>query len=159
MALRIAPITLHDANAYVVAYHRHHGKARGHRFSLSVVDGDALVGVAIVGRPVSRVLDDGVTAEVLRVCTNGTPNACSMLYGACRRAVREMGYARIYTYTLQSEPGTSLRAAGWREDIHEPSGTVSWDTRAGRAEPDRDKKRRWVCVFASARGDDHASGD
>jgi len=84
-------------------------------FAISVADDDAVVGVAIVGRPVSRILDDGLTAEVTRLCAlEGSKNACSMLYAACWRAARAMGYCRLVTYTLQSEQGASLRAAGYR---------------------------------------------
>src|SRR5437870_1633786 len=111
--MRIVPITLRAACAFVAAHHRHHPPPRGHKFSLAVDDGGHLAGVAIVGRPVARALDDGFTLEVLRVCTLGTKNACSMLYGAARRIAKEMGYRRIVTYTLASEPGTSLRASGW----------------------------------------------
>ena len=128
MSLHIVPVTLRAANAYVEQHHRHHGSSRGHKFSVGVVDEhDTLHGVAIAGRPVSRGLDDGRTLEVLRVCTDGTPNACSMLYAAVRRAALAMGYPgdRVITYTLATEPGTSLAAAGWLRD-----GVVagrSWD--------------------------------
>lgn len=71
-------------------------------------------GVAVTGRPVSRHLDDGLTAEVTRLCTDGYPNTCSFLYAACARIAKEMGYEKILTYTLASENGASLRASGWR---------------------------------------------
>jgi hypothetical protein len=94
--------------------HRHHGPPRGHKFSLAIRDdGGKLVGVAIVGRPVARQLEDGWTVEVTRCCTLGATNACSMLYSASRRIAKEMGYRRIITYTLASESGVSLKAAGW----------------------------------------------
>lgn len=76
--LTIRPIDLKAANAYVIANHRHNGKVLVHRFSLSVYDGDRLCGVAIVGNPTARKLDDGETVEVKRVCTDGTHNACSI---------------------------------------------------------------------------------
>ena len=82
------------------------------------------MGVAIVGRPVSRYLDDGLTLEVNRLCTTGEQNACSMLYGAAARAAKAMGYHKIITYTLDSEPGTSLRAAGWT--CAGPAGGERW---------------------------------
>src|SRR4051794_9492151 len=103
--LQLAPIGLREANTLVTRWHRHHGPTRGHKFSVAVVDCDGLPhGVAIAGRPVSRALDDGAHLEVLRVATDGTPNVCSMLYGAVRRAAIAMGYApdRIITYTLES---------------------------------------------------------
>lgn len=114
MSLAITPITLREANAFVVANHRHHGQARGCIVCLAVSVGDVVRGVAIVGRPVSRILDDGFTAEVLRCCTDGARNAPSMLYGAAWRAVRAIGYRKLVTYTLPEEGGASLRAAGWR---------------------------------------------
>src|SRR5262249_26402395 len=87
----------------------------GHKFSLAVCDDDRVIhGVAIVGRPIARALDDGLTLEVTRVATDGTKNACSALYGACRRAAFALGFKRIGTYILVSEPGTSLKAAGWK---------------------------------------------
>ena len=147
MTLRLAPITLRAANDYVNAHHRHHGPARGHKFSVAVVDdNDDIRGVVIVGRPVARNLDDGYTAEVTRLCTDGAPNACSMLYGAAWRAARAMGYRRIGTYILADEDGTSLRAAGWRL-VGEVRGR-SWDTPA---RPRTDKhpttdKTRWERV-------------
>lgn len=115
MSLEIRPITLRAANAYVAQHHRHNIPTNGHKWSLACYDGERLCGVAIAGQPVARRLDDGMTIEVRRVCTDGTHNACSALYGACARVAREMGYARILTYTLETEPGTSLRASGWKD--------------------------------------------
>lgn len=112
-SLELVPVTIRRAKAYVRDNHRHHGPPQGARFAVGCACGGELVGVAIVGNPVARLNDDGVTAEVTRVCTDGAPNACSMLYGAARRACRALGYRRIITYTLETEPGTSLRAAGW----------------------------------------------
>lgn len=114
MKLELVPVTLKEANAYVEQNHRHHGKTAGHKFSIGVADGEKIVGVAIVGRPVSRHLDDGWTLEVNRLCTDGTHNACSMLYAAAWRAAKAMGYKRLVTYILESENGASLRAAGWK---------------------------------------------
>lgn len=112
--LEIVPMTLREANAYVEQHHRHHGKVAGQKYSIGLSDGEKIVGVAIVGRPVSRHMDDGWTLEVNRLCTDGTKNACSMLYAAAWRAARAMGYKRLITYILESENGASLRAAGWK---------------------------------------------
>lgn len=112
--LDIVPVTLAEANAFVEQNHRHHKPVTGHKFSIGCADGDRIIGVAIVGRPVSRYLDDGWTLEVTRLCTDGTKNACSMLYAAAWRATRAIGYKRLITYTLITEPGTSLKAAGWK---------------------------------------------
>jgi hypothetical protein len=111
--LTIRPITLRAANEYVAAHHRHNQPTRGHKWSLALYDGERLCGVAIAGQPIARKLDDGLTIEVRRLCTDGTKDACSKLYGACARVAKEMGYRKIITYTLISEPGTSLRASGW----------------------------------------------
>ena len=144
--LHIQPISLRAANAFVSGYHRHHGPTRGHKFSIAVADANGQIrGVAIAGRPVARQLDDGQHLEITRVCTDGTPNACSMLYGAVRRVAKAMGYepARILTYTLEEEGGASLRAAGWRLEGATPGG--SWD-RPSRSRVDAHptgRKLRW----------------
>lgn len=108
------PITLEEANAFVAEHHRHHKPVVGHKFSIGAALGNKVVGVVIVGRPVSRHRDDGLTMEVTRLCVDGTPNACSFLYGAAARAAFALGYQRIGTYILKSENGASLRASNWR---------------------------------------------
>ncbi len=107
-------ITLDEANAFVREHHRHHKPVVGHLFSIGAILGDRIVGVVIVGRPVARMRDDGLTAEVTRLCTDGTRNACSFLYGRAARAAFALGFKRIGTYLLAFEPGTSCVAAGWR---------------------------------------------
>ena len=109
--LTLQPVSLAEANAFVALHHRHHKPVRGHKYSLGCFTGGQLVGVAITGRPVSRYLDDGLTLEVNRLCTDGTRNACSFLYGAAARAAKAMGYRKIITYILDTEDGASLRAA------------------------------------------------
>ncbi len=122
--MRLVPISLKDANAFVNEHHRHHKAVTGHKFSIGCEQDGRLVGVAIMGRPVSRYLDDGLTLEVNRLCTTGEKNACSMLYAAAARAAKAMGYRKIVTYTLDTEPGTSLRAAGWT--CAGPAGGKRW---------------------------------
>lgn len=113
--LQIVPVNISDACAYVGRIHRHHQPPVGGLFAIAVADESEVRGVAVVGRPVSRRLDDGWTAEVTRVAVvEGTKNACSMLYGAAWRAAKALGYRKLVTYTLDTEPGTSLRAAGWK---------------------------------------------
>lgn len=112
--LELVPVSLKEANAFVARYHRHHKPVVGHKFSVAAAINGEIVGVAIVGRPVSRYLDDGWTLEVNRLCTDGTHNACSFLYAAAWRAARNMGYKRLVTYILDTETGASLRATGWR---------------------------------------------
>jgi hypothetical protein len=124
--LGLVPVTLEDANSFVKQFHRHHPPVPGHKYSLGAALAGEIVGVAIVGRPVARGNDDGWTLEVTRLCTDGTRNACSFLYGAAWRAARALGYRRMGTYILASESGASLRAAGWRL-VHEVRGR-SWDT-------------------------------
>lgn len=114
MKLTIVPVTLDEANEFVRQHHRHHKPVPGAKFCLAVACDDKIVGVAIVGRPVARMLDDGWTLEVNRTCTNGTKNANSALYGACRRAAWALGYKKLITYSLPSESGVSLVAAGWK---------------------------------------------
>lgn len=113
--LTIVPLTQREAVAFIREHHRHHPPPRGDVFRLGVADEDGTVrGVAMIGRPVARHLDDGWTLEVNRVATDGCPNACSALYGAAWRAARALGWRRVITYTLASESGSSLRGAGWR---------------------------------------------
>lgn len=113
MSLRLVPVNRDQAYAAITAWHRHHRPPQGYRYAVGVAQGDRLVGVATAGRPVARHLDDGRTIEVTRVATDGTPHACSMLYGACWRAARALGYSRAVTYTQDGESGASLHAAGW----------------------------------------------
>lgn len=113
MNLELTPITIGEAREFVSQHHRHHPAPVSGLFAVAVTNGTEVRGVAIVGRPVARELQDGFTGEVTRVATLGDKNACSMLYGACWRAAKALGYRKLVTYTLQSEPGTSLRAAGW----------------------------------------------
>ncbi len=142
--LDTVPIGLDEANAFVLRHHRHHPPVVGYRFAIGAVSsGEHLVGVVIVGRPVSRQLDDGVTLEVTRCCTDGTRNAPSLLYAAARRAAFALGYKKIITYTLASESGVTLKAAGWR--CTGPAGGGSWHA-PSRPRQDRHPtvpKRRW----------------
>lgn len=142
MGLIVVPSTIGAAKLWVTAHHRNHRAPVGGLFALSVSDGEKIVGVAIVGRPVARGNQDGYTAEVTRLATDGTKNACSILYAAAWRAARALGYRQLITYTLDSEPGTSLVAAGWRQ-IGSVKGR-SWDTPTRRRtdmHPTCDKKK------------------
>lgn len=112
--MEIVPVTISDAKEFVAQHHRHHRPPQGALFAIGAAEADEMVGVAIVGRPVARRLDDGWTVEVTRLATTGERNACSMLYRACWRAASAMGYKRLVTYTLATEQGASLRGAGFR---------------------------------------------
>jgi len=142
--LELRPITRDVAFAFIADQHRHHGVPVGHMWSQAVhCDSGVLRGVAVSGRPVARALDDGLTVEVTRLCTDGSPNACSMLYGAARRAAVAKGFRRGLTYILASEDGASLRAAGYRL-LWTVKGR-SWDT-PSRPRTDKhptDDKQAW----------------
>jgi hypothetical protein len=141
---RIIPLTLKQANDFVVENHRHHGKVTGHRFSLGLLHTDTLIGVIICGRPVARGFDFNKIIEVNRLCVlDSHKNACSKLYSACARISKEMGFEKIITYILQSESGTSLIASGWSK-MSEVKGR-SWDTKS-RSRTDKHPtvdKTRW----------------
>lgn len=125
--LRLVPVRFRDAAAFVAMWHRHHQPPVGMVFALGVADDEAtLHGVAIVGRPVARLFDNGQTLEVTRTATDGTFNANSMLYGAAWRAARALGYTRLITYTQAGETGASLRAAGWHVVAERPA-HPGWD--------------------------------
>lgn len=144
MRLEIVPLNLSEANELVAAMHRHHQKVVGHKFSIGVQGEDGqLHGAAIVGRPVARRLDNGRTLEVTRCVTDGTPNACSALYGAAWRVAREMGYRRLITYTLATEAGGSLRGAGWRELYTTPGKSWSVPSRPRKDKHPLGQKLLW----------------
>lgn len=111
--MNIVPITFKTACNFISEHHRHHKPTVGCKFCIGVMNEDNLVGVAVCGRPVSRYLDNGEICEINRLCTDGTYNACSMLYGACCRVAKAMGYKRIITYILESENGASLKASNF----------------------------------------------
>lgn len=123
--IELTPIFQREAKAFVKQHHRHHQPPIGSIFQISASVDGKIVGVVMVGRPVARHLQDGFTAEVTRLCTDGTKNVCSKLYAAAWRAARAMGYKRLITYILETELGTSLKAAGWKEIGK--AGGLSWN--------------------------------
>ena len=139
--MELVPVTLREANDFVENFHRHNGRTTrdGGKFAIGAADNGELYGVAIVGRPVARLLNDSFTAEVLRTCCrpDAPKNINSFLYGACWRAWRAMGGKRLVTYTLQSESGTSLKAAGWRVIAECAAG--KWDR--------KNRERRWQPIY------------
>jgi hypothetical protein len=132
--VELFPVSRDAAFQFIAEFHRHHPPPLGWKFGIALRDGERLIGVVTVGRPVARRLDDGLTAEVTRLCTDGTRNACSKLYSAAWRACAAMGYRRLITYILESEPGTSLVATGFR--FVRLTRGESWD-RPGRRRMDR----------------------
>jgi hypothetical protein len=145
--MKIIPISLKDANAFVALHHRHNKPVVGHKFSIGLEHEGHLIGVCIVGRPIARKADDGQTLEVTRLATDGTKNANSKLYARAKQIVQLMGYVRLLTYTLTSESGSSMRAIGARHDgIVKPS--KGWHSRDGRANlmTESLEKNRWVLL-------------
>lgn len=152
--MKVRPITFRAACSFIADHHRHNKPPAGHRFSIALFDVcdlfdvDEVIGVVVVGRPVARHLDDGVTAEVTRLCVvdRAQKGACSMLYRAAWRAWKEMGGQKMVTYTLQSESGASLRGAGWIQDAKLSGATgAAWTNRVGREDQAvvRQAKYRW----------------
>lgn len=149
--LKVIPIELREANAFVTEHHRHHKKVQGHRWSIGVVDGDGtLRGVAVVGRSVARMLHDRYRCEVTRLCTDGCPNACSALYAAVCRCKRELGYKVAHTYILATEDGTSLIAAGWKPVAASDGGSWSRPSRGRTDKAPLTPKVRWECQHSTA---------
>lgn len=149
--LTVVPIELREANEFIAAVHRHHAPVVGHRFSIGAVDESGLLrGVCVVGRPVARLAGHPrEVAEVTRLATDGTYNACSILYAAAARACKAMGFRRIQTYTLPSEGGASLRASGWV--CEGEAGGGQWkhtDGRPRRTDQPTEAKARWALMFA-----------
>jgi len=126
VSLHLVPVKWREACAFIDAVHRHHGPPHAYNFAVGVADSESLRAVAIAGRPVSRMLADGWTIEILRVASDGVVNGCSMLYGACWRAAKALGYRRAVTYIQDGETGASLKAAGWRKVADLPA-NPGWD--------------------------------
>ena len=123
------PLELSQANEYVSLFHRHHDPVHRDKYRLGAMFDGKLVGIVQVARPVSRLLDDGKTVEVVRLCTDGTKDACSFLYSRAARIAKEMGYEKIITYILCTETGASLRACGWVEEATTSGGHWSRPSR------------------------------
>lgn len=143
--LTMIPVTFKAANAFVKEHHRHHSAVVGCKFVLACGVGEVVLGVAIAGRPVARMLDDGKTLEVTRVCVlAGVSNANSFLYGACARIARDMGYRRIITYTLATESGSSLKGSGWQDGGTAGGGSWSHPSRERVDKHPLDVKKKWI---------------
>lgn len=125
----IRPISLKTAQQFVTTFHRHNKKPQGHKFSVGLYKFGCLVGIGTAGRPVARMLDDGVTLEIVRTCTLGDRNANSAIYGALARAAKALGYRKIITYTQADETGASLRGAGWKVEATLPA-RGGWDSKS-----------------------------
>ena len=146
---RLIPANAKEVNELVSKWHRHNAPLGGGSFfSVGLADNGALVGGVIVGPISARLLNSPYACELKRLVTDGTPNACSMLYGAARRAAKSLGYEVMYTYTLQTEPGSSLRGSGWTvDDPHVPA--RQWKSRAPEYADLRWKDRPDACASPS----------
>jgi hypothetical protein len=142
--MEAVPLELKVANEYVQILHRHHDPVHRDKYRVGALHNGKLVGVVQVGRPVSRMLDDGKTVEVVRLCTDGTKDVCSFLYSKAARIAKEMGYERIITYILCTESGTSLRACGWQEDGTTSGGHWSRPSRKRNTTAPTVPKKRYV---------------
>lgn len=146
--IKAVPLELKDANRFVDRLHRHHDSVYRDKFRIGAWKDGALVGVVQVGRPVARNLDDGLTVEVTRLCTDGSRNVCSFLYARAARIAQEMGYRKIITYILSSEPGVSLKAAGWSlEDSSCGGGSWNRPSRPRTTTAPVEPKQRWAKIL------------
>jgi hypothetical protein len=148
--LKAKTLTLSQANDLVAKFHRHHKKVVGHRFSIGVKDENGVVhGAAIVGRPVGRKNPQYDWAEVTRLVTDGTKNACSFLYSRCARIATEMGFEKIQTFILESESGLSLKASGWEFEAWSDGGDWNVPSRGGRrTDQPQERKQRWGKILS-----------
>jgi hypothetical protein len=146
--MKLVHVELSEANEFVKVYHRHHKPVVGHRFSIGVMNNGILVGVAIVGRPVSREIDQHNVVEITRLCTDGTKNSCSFLYGAAARASKALGYKKIQTYILSTESGTSLRASNYSFEYETNGGTWSCKSRKRNNNHPLCKKQKWSLLLS-----------
>lgn len=144
MTIKAIPLERVEANEFVARLHRHHAPSVGDKFRIGAAVDGRLVGVVQVGRPSARMLCDGKTLEVTRLCTDGTQNACSFLYSAAARVAREMGYKKIITYILDTETGASLRAAGWHKEADIRGHTWDCPSRPRKTTAPTCDKQRWV---------------
>lgn len=145
--MRLVPLEREDVAEFVDRLHRHHEATYRDRFRIGAEQGGVLVGVVQVGNPAARVLCNGKTLEVVRLCTDGTKNACSFLYSAAARVARDLGYSKIITYILDTEDGASLRAAGWHKEADIRG--HSWDTpsRPRTTTAPTQDKQRWARIL------------
>ena len=143
--MKAVPIELKEANNFVNLLHRHHNAVYRDKFRIGCLDdSNKLIGVVQLGRPVSRCLDDGKTIEVVRLCTDGTKNACSFLYARAARVAQLMGYSKIITYILESESGTSLKASGWCKEADIKGHNWNCPSRPRNTQAPTCNKQRWV---------------
>lgn len=142
--LNAVPLELSQANNFVDKLHRHHDSVHRDKFRVGCEVDGKLVGVIQLARPVSRILDNGRIIEVVRLCTDGTPNVCSFLYSRAARIAREMGYSKIITYILDTENGMSLKASGWHKEADTKGQDWSRPSRPRSTTAPTCNKQRWA---------------
>ena len=152
--MRAVPLERKDAVAFVDRLHRHHDGVSRDRYRIGAEHEGKLVGIVQVGNPVARNLCDGKTLEVVRLCTDGTKNACSFLYSAAARVAYELGYAKIITYILASETGDSLRASGWHKEADIKGKFWGCPSRPRTTTAPTCDKQRWAKIL---RGENNAT--
>ena len=145
--LEAAPLELKQANEFVASFHRHHDPVHRDKYRIGAMLDGKLVGVVQVARPVARMLDDGKTVEVVRLCTDGTKDVCSFLYSKAARIAKEMGYSKIITYILCDESGDSLRAAGWQKEAATSGGSWNRPSRKRATTAPTVPKVRWSRIL------------
>ena len=140
LKLHPLPISIKEANEFILNFHRHNNPVKNCRFAIGAGFEGKLVGVAVIGNPVARLMNDGFTMEVLRVCTkeDSPKNTCSFLYGRSWRVWQQMGGLRMITYTLQSESGSSLKGSGW---------TIRGETKPSSGWSRKDRDRKWQPIY------------
>ena len=144
------PLELVEANRFVAELHRHHQPVHRDKFRVGCAVDGVLCGIVQVGRPVSRNLDNGKTLEVVRLCSDGTDDVCSFLYAKAARIAKELGYDKIITYILESEPGTSLLAAGWRYECTTQGGDWTRPSRPRNTTAPTVPKKRFAKILRKA---------
>lgn len=156
--MKTIPLTISQANKFINDKHRHHKPVTGHRFSIGCVKSGEIIGVCVVGRPVARNTSQYMVAEVTRLCTDGSKNACSFLYGAAARIAKEMGFESIQTFTLPEEGGVSLVASGWEMVAISAGG--DWNSSSHknrRTDQPQGEKCKWRKVLNSNASIDYAA--
>lgn len=135
--------------AIIDEHHSHHDAPQGWKFGVAVHNGETRVGVATVGRPVSRRYEQAhpEALEVTRVCCYGDSrlrrNAASKLYSACAAEARKLGYQRLITYTLADENAASVKAANFKPVATTKGGSWGRDERPREDHGPTGKKVRW----------------
>ena len=146
--MRAVPLELKEANAFVTTHHRHNAPVHRDKWRFGVIDGNGkLIGVLQAAKPVSRMLDDGKTIEIVRCCTDGTKNLCSFMLGRARRIAKEMGYSKIISYILDTENGTSYKAAGWHKEADTRGHSWNTPSRPRMTNAPICNKQRWAVIL------------